>query len=460
MMASNQTTAFGLGFLLMCAGCATAPDQPQEAPSAEFNVPKQFAGQSGSNTAIATNWVVAFEDTRLNGLIAEVLEKNFNLEAAAANVDAAAASARIAGAALLPAVNLGLQGGGSGNLGSGSNSTSSNIGASLDVSWELDVWGRIRAGRDAATNQLVAATLDYDFARMSLVAQTAKAYFLAIETLQQLQLVEDTLVLQERTLEIVNAFYDEGLRGAQDKSLAQAEVARARDALEQAKAAHLEALRGLEALLGRYPSAEVEIAATLPALPPTPPAGLPSDILERRPDIVAAERRVAAAFNQISEAKAAQLPRISLTGSFGAAGSGLSNITSPSNLIWNAASSLMFPIFDGGRLEAQVEAASAQQRQVLANYQQTALQAFVDVETSLTNETIFRRRAENLTEAYEQAKIAEEIGLEKYQTGEGDLLDVQQLRAGAISAQSALIRVQHDTLVQRVNLHLGLGGSF
>ncbi len=459
-MTFKRSHTAGLGLLIICAGCAGSPEPSETAPQAEFAVPDRFDGQTSAASVIASNWVASFQDAKLDELIAEVLARNFDLEAAAASIDAAAASARIAGAALLPAVNLGLQGGGSGNLGSGSDSTSSNIGASLDVSWELDVWGRVRAGRDAATDQLVAAQLDYEFARMSLVAQTAKAYFLAIETLQQLRLVEDTLALQQRTLEIVNAFYDEGLRGAQDKSLAQAEVARARDALEQANAAHLEALRSLEALLGRYPSANVEISPDLPSAPSTAPVGLPSDILERRPDIVAAERRVAAAFNLISEAKAAQLPRISLTGSFGAAGSDLSNMTSPSNLIWNAASSLMFPIFDGGRLEAQVDAASAQQRQALANYQQTALQAFVDVEASLANEAIFRRRAENLAEAYEQAKIAEEIGLEKYQTGEGDLLDVQQLRGGTISAQSALIRVQHDILVQRVNLHLGLGGSF
>ncbi|MEE8260390.1 MAG: TolC family protein, partial [Nitrospinaceae bacterium] len=214
------------------------------------------------------------------------------------------------------------------------------------------------------------------------------------------------------------------------------------------------------ALLGRYPSAKVEIAGALPALPAPVPVGIPSEVLERRPDIVSAERRVAAAFNKTTEAKTAKLPRIALTGSLGTASNSLSNLTSPSNALWNVAGNLLFPIFQGGKLDAQIEAASADQKQALAAYQKTALGAFVDIETALTNETIFRERAQSLKVAFEQAKLAEEIGLEKYKTGEGNLLDVLQLQRATISSQRALSKIEQSLLVQRVNLYLGLGGDF
>jgi len=128
--------------------------------------------------------------------------------------------------------------------------------------------------------------------------------------------------------------------------------------------------------------------------------------------------------------------------------------------MWNAASNLMFPVFNAGRLEADVEITTAQQKESMALYQKTALTAFADVESALANEVIFRKREKSLREAYIQAKRAEEIGLEKYQNGEGDLLDIQQLQRSTLSSHKALLRIQNDLLTQRVNLYLALGGNF
>lgn len=441
----------------LLTGCITPGEETPAKP--EFRVPASFQSSTAPGKAIQSNWLQAFNDPQLNKLVAEVLTKNFDLQIAAAKVDAAAASAKQAGAALTPTVNIGLQGANTGNLQTGLNRGTSSVGASLDVSWELDVWGRIRAGRDAATEELQASQLDYEYAKLSLAAQTAKAYFLAIETGRQLRLAESSVANYAKTLEVVNAFFKEGMVGIQDTHIAKSEKARADDALESSRSADLEALRSLEALLGRYPSAQVDVAQNLPALPAPVPAGVPSEVLERRPDIVAAERRVASAFDRITEAKTAKLPTISLTGSLGGAGANLADMVDPANVIWNVVTSAMFPLFDGGRLDAQIDAANAQQKQALAGYQKTALKAFGDIETALSNETIFRRRVQNLRDAYEQAKRAEEIGLEKYQSGEGNLLDVQQLQRSTISAQSALLNVEHNLLVQRVNLYLGLGGE-
>jgi len=452
---------------LLLSACVTTQKEPtatklKPAVTPEFDVPENFQSTlpQASNPVVQSDWLQAFNDPKLDALVDEVLAKNFNLQIAAAKIEAATASAKLAGADLTPAVNLGLTNATQGNLGSGLSNDASSIGASLDVSWELDVWGRIRAGKDAAKKELMATKLDYAYARLSLAAQTAKAYFLAIETGLQLRLAEGHVANYSKTLEVVNAFFEEGMVSIQDVHLAQSERARAEDALGSAKSAHLEALRSLEALLGRYPSAKVEIADEFPSLPAPAPVGIPSEVLERRPDIVSAERRVAAAFEKLTEAKAAKLPRIALTGNLGVASNGLSDLINPSNALWNFASNLMFPIFDGGKLDAQVQAATASQKQALAAYQKTALAAFVDIETALSNESIFRQRSQSLKVAFEQIKLAEEIGMEKYKSGEGDLLDVLQLQRSTISAQIAFTKIENDLLVQRVNLHLGLGGNF
>lgn len=443
--------------IALLTACATSQET---ATTPSFLMPAAFQSGSISEAPIQSNWLATFNDPQLNKLIDEVLAKNFDLAIASAKVDAATASAKLAGANLKPAVNLNLGGANQGNTGAGLSNDASTLGASLDVSWEADVWGRVRAGRDAAVNELKASQLDYDYAKLSLAAQTTKAYFLAIETGRQLKLAENNIANYDKTLEIVDAFFKEGMVSIQDVHLAKSEKARSDDSSQSTKSAHLEALRSLETLLGRYPSAEVDVAATLPALPAPVPVGIPSEILERRPDIVAAERRVAAAFNKVSEAQAAKLPRIALTGGLGNTSSDLSTLIQPSNLIWNVASNLMFPLFDAGKLDAQADSADATQKQALSNYQKTALKAFGDIETALSNEDLFRKRVNSLTTAYEQARSAEEIGLDKYKNGEGNLLDVQQLQRATISSQSALSKVQQDLLVQRVNLHLGLGGDF
>lgn len=443
--------------IALLTGCiettANTPAKPQ------FNMPANFSSSVPAGEAIQSGWLQTFNDPKLNTLIEEVLTKNFDLQIAAAKVDAAAASAKQAGAALTPAVNLGLQGANQGNLDTGLKGDSSSVGASLDVSWELDVWGRIRAGRDAATEELQASQLDYDYAKLSLAAQTAKAYFLAIEAKRQLDLAQQNVDNYAKTIKVVDAFFKEGMVGMQDKHLALSEKARADAALENAKAGHLDALRSLEALLGRYPSAQVDVGATLPAMPKPIRAGIPSEVLERRPDIVAAERRVAAAFDKLKQAEVAKLPRISLTGSLGGAGPNLSDMVNPANMLWNVVTSAMFPIFDGGNLDAQVDAASASQKQALAGYQKTALSAFGDIESALSNEASLRRSAKNLRQSYLSAQQAENIGLEKYKNGIGNLLDVQQLQRATISAQSALSQAESDMLAQRVNLYLGLGGE-
>jgi hypothetical protein len=190
------------------------------------------------------------------------------------------------------------------------------------------------------------------------------------------------------------------------------------------------------------------------------PAGLPSDLLERRPDVIAAERRVAAAFNRVGEAQTARLPRISLTAGVNSISSDLFVLQDRDNPVASAGANLLAPIYQGGALKAQVEIRTAEQRQAVADYARLALRAFSDVESALASEFAAREREEILTRAVLQWERAVGLARVAYEIGSIDLRPVQQQQLGAFAARSALLRVQSEQRVQRVNLHLALGGGF
>jgi outer membrane protein TolC len=233
-----------------------------------------------------------------------------------------------------------------------------------------------------------------------------------------------------------------------------------RDSVRNLEYAYRQSLRALEALAGRYPAARLEVPTQLAAMPGTIPVGLPSELLERRPDVVAAERRVAAAFYRVDEAKAARLPRISLTAAVSSISSDLFVLKERDNPVWSAGASLMAPLFLGGQLQSQVEIRTAEQKQAVAEYGRVGARAFGEVESALAAEITLEEREDILKDAVAQNTRALEFANVRYRVGAGDLRAVQQQSLALSAARTALLRVQSERLVQRVNLHLALGGSF
>ena len=450
---------------IVLAGCAAAPSQEQveqdvdeaaqqQAPSA----PTEW-GALAEAGKVQTGWIESFDDPALTALVMEAQTNNRDLAAAAANVDRSWALARQAGANLGADVSLSRTASQTGGIG-GSQPTSNSFGLGLQVSWEADVWGRLRSGERGAVASAQAAEADFRSAQQSLAAATAKAYFSAIEANIQAGIVRETVEILEETLRIVNAKYDNGLASAQDVSLARSDLATARESLATIEGSQRDAVRALEALLGRYPGAELEVRESLPAVPPVPPAGLPSELLERRPDIVAAERRVAAAFNATNQARAARLPTIGLTGNLGSASDSLSGLLESSNAAWTAGANLLAPIFDGGRRREAIEIATADQEQALAAYGQAAISAFSELETNLDQGVVLQQRIVELREAASEAQNAFRIAKLRYEEGEEELLNVLTIQQRAISSTSSLSSVERLRLEQRVNLNLALGGSW
>lgn len=442
-----------------CASITTTEEAATVARESLPDLPPAWKMAQDTLGDVQVGWISSFNDPVLTALVREAQLNNRDLQAAAASVESSRALARQAGAALSPQVDL-VAGSNSGGALEGGGGGDTSFNAGLQFSWELDVWGRIRAGEQAAVASAQSAEADYVFAQYSIAAGVAEAYFVAIEAGLQEDVATNTLETLTRTARIVQVQYDNGFANSQDLALSRSDLAASQDTVEAARGARRDALRALEVLLGRYPAADLEVRDGLPTPPPQPPAGLPSEILERRPDLISAERQVAAAFNSLDQAQAAKMPRIALTGSVGGASTDLSEIFNPQNVAWNIIGNLTAPLIDGGQRQAQVEIATADQRAAVAAYGQTALNAFSEVETALDQGVVLAQREVALEESAVQAREALRVAQLRYEEGETSLIDVLNIQQRVFGSESSLVSIQRLALAQRVQLNLALGGSW
>lgn len=455
-----DSLCIALAAVLTTGGCALKP-----VPNAELRQqalehvvpPAQWsAGKSGTGApgAVSETWLASFADPQLEALVAEAIVYNADLRGAAARVEQAAAYVKLAGANLSPNVTVigktGSKSGGDGGL---------DIGL-LNISWELDVWGRIRSGRAAAVDQYASAEYDYAYARQSLAALAAKSWYAATEAWLQRQLAEDTARAAQELVSLAQDRQRIGAGNARDVAIAQANLSTVQDSVQQYDQSYTAALRALELLLGRYPSAEIQVRRDLPAALPPVPVGLPSELLERRPDVIAAERRVAAAFYRVEEAKAARLPSISLSAGASWVSSDLLLLKNRDNPKGSFGVSLLAPIFRGGELQAQVEIRTAEQKQAVAEYGGVALTAFSDVENALSGEFMLAKRDPLLAAAVAENERALMLTETQYRIGATDLRAVKTQQVELYQARMQQLRLQSERIAQRVNLYLALGGDF
>lgn len=465
-MTRSGIVLFTLALLLSsCSGLVYDPEKEESAARQSIGDQVKEIGPAsqlaaGSDAAdyvpISVDWLSTFNDPILLELIEEGKQNNRNLRVAAGNVERSWLLARQAGVGLRPTLDLAL-----GGSRSGRGSTASSAAAvDLQAAWEIDVWGRIRAGYDAAVTSAEAIEADYRYAQHSLSGSIARGYLLALEAAKQAELTRQNIGLLERILAIAEFKYENGAVTIQDVALARSDLATARENLANIEGSRRDALRSLEVLIGRYPNAQVELSSRLPTLPPAPSAGIPSEVLERRPDLVAAERNVAAAFALTAQARAARLPRIALTGSLGGASDQLSSVLSPSNTVWQASGNILVPIFNSGSLQTEVEIATVEQEQALNSYAQAALEAFAEVEQNLDQGQVLLTRERELTKARDEINTAYEVARLRYAEGESELIDVLTIQQRQATAESNLIAIRRALLDQRINLYLALGGEW
>jgi outer membrane protein, multidrug efflux system len=408
---------------------------------------------------VQQDWLHTFNDPQLDALVQEAIAHNPDLRVAGARVEQAAQSLIIAQSALRP--QLGIFGTGGGKTGGGGDSSSALQAIMLFASWELDLWGRVRYARNAAEQDLLSVQADLNFARQSLAASVAKAWFTATQLTLNAGIATDMVSSANQLTSLAQDRKRVGVGTDAETAVARATARELEASQLQIELGRTQALRALELLVGRYPAAEVQARAELLAVPGPIAAGLPLQMLERRPDVIAAERRVAAAFNRVGEAKAARLPQITLSGNFGAFESEVLAIKEDfENPAGGFGARLLAPLYQGGAITAKVSIRTLQQKEALADYARVSLRAIGDVENALASSASLARRAALLTDALNDQTRALELTENQFRIGRADRRAVEQQRMNAQNARIALHNVRTDELAGRVNLHLALGGNF
>ncbi|UZE96370.1 efflux transporter outer membrane subunit [Alkalimarinus alittae] len=447
-------------FSFVVVGCSTVPRE--EYPKAEIPVAWQQPVSMQATQKAA--WIKDFNDPQLEALIQQALANNHDLKASAARVEAALAQARIAGAALNPSVNGNMDAqrrrSNSENNGNVSNNYNTDLGLGVDISWEVDLWGRLSNRANAATLDVEVSEAEWQAAQLSLAASVARSWFNLTEAQLQLNLVEQRLLNLSDNLITIEEDFKLGLRDALDVYLARADVAGEQARIANRRSDLLSARRTLEILLGQYPEGLINSTSTLTPLRSPIPSGLPSELLQRRPDLIASQKRLASTNELAAAAHADRFPRLTLTGDVGTRSNDLSNLVSSDYLVWSVFGGLTAPIFDSGRLEAEEERAVANIKMAEANYNQALLNAFQEVEAGLINETLLQQQEAALKTASEESQAAEDLAFDQYQSGLLNFVTVLESQRRSFDAQSTEIDVRNQRLQNRINLYLALGGAF
>jgi len=335
-----------------------------------------------------------------------------------------------------------------------------NFNLNFQISWEADLWNRLSNQQRSAALSIEAQIGDQQAARLALAANVAKAWFDAIETEAQLQLLQQRKANLLDRLQVVEESFRLNLNSALDVHLARSDVASQDNRIIGLRLQRTKAIQSLEALLGRTPSGQLSLPEELPDLPAMPGTGLPSELLQRRPDLLAVERRLKAADQDAMVAYKARFPRFSLNSSVGARSEDVDKLLDLESMIWSLGVNLTQPLWNGTELEANLEQANIQTRLVALDYNRILLNALQEVEAALSAETLLAEQEAAIRRSATEARNAEDIAEEQYVLGLVSFVTVLEAQRRAFDARSALIQVRSDRLQNRIQLHLALGGDF
>ena len=444
------------------AGCAlrtppTHTEVVERALPMATHIPPAWKADPAA-AAVTNDWVKSFNDPVLEAIVVEAVANNPDLHVAASRVAIAQQTVIRVGAQLLPQINAQL--GASTTDDSGSASRANSTIAFASIAWEPDVWGRLRAQRAAAEAGYEATALDYEYARQSLAATVAKVWILTTEMHQLVALAQDSVNIYSELLALVKIRRSAGKGSDLDVADTGANLESAQSNLAATRQLYGEARRALEVLLGRYPAAEIDAAAEFPLMPPPAGTGIPASLLERRPDIVAAEREVLATFRQQEAAELALLPTFSISVLGGRVGNDVLNLLRLNPWLASAGIGASIPIYEGGALQANIKIATAEQAQAVARYGAVVLRAFREVEDALANEQTLLQRLPFEQRATADRGTAVHIATVQYKAGRQDLLWVSNLQADQITTEGLLIKLRSLQRVNRITLYLALGGGF
>ena len=453
---------------VLMAGCS----RDIQLPVHQFQVPAPttWKGAEAAPVMSGTAWWAYFGDPGLDSVIRKAVDCNQNLRAAAARVEAAVQERRVAGATTLPDLSVGTN-----RLRQRQNfvglpfpgladrvlsNTYSNAGLTFNLSWEADLWNRLSSQKLAAEAGIGASAADRNGARLSLSGQVAKAWFAAVEAHGQVGLAQEVVEHLETVAERTRERYRYGSRTSVDVRIADSDIQRATAALRERERARDMLIRQVEVLACEYPAGERAPAAELPGLPEQVPAGLPAELVQRRPDLLAAEQALLGADARIVQARAALRPSFSLTATAGTASNTLLDVVNPGLQVWSYALGFAQPLFNRGRLKANVRITEAQAEEAAASYEGLMWTAYLEVESALASEQTLREQHGSLRESQESTRDAIRLAELRHAAGTGDIFSILALRRSILDTESAALALQRARIDNRIDLHLALGGSF
>ncbi len=437
--------------LLFVTGCANKIPTHNEVLEKttlkeNLNEPKIWS-KVVDNGNVDTNWIKTFNDPVMLKLVDEALKNNRDIRSLKIQVDKSSTLVRKAASALKPTVGL------SGKYDNRNTKGLDEIyGGGLAIGWELDVWGRLKLSKEAAVAKDLATQSDYEFARQSLVASTAKAWVMTTTSKVQSEYSKNIVSIFKKELKIMEVKYEIGQVDKKSVYLAKSNLTSSKNAYSKAIIAYEDAQRSLELLLGRYPSALIKGTDKLTTISTSIPVGIPSEILQRRPDLVAAEQRVASAFYKQRESKLLRLPKFTFS-----IGATLNNITDAAS---DLVAGIFAPLYQGGAIAAEMDKATLVQKQSIEEYAQKALIAFNEVETYLSLEERLLEQETYLKDIVLDNKKLLELTKVSFEVGEVEYLDVSQANNRLISSEISLVDISSKRIFNRINLHLALGGGF
>lgn len=446
---------------LIVASCTMGPDyQRPEVPVPESYQSSQVSGASFANL----DWWELFDDPKLVSLVESALLNNKELAIALARIEEARAALGFVRADQFPNLDAGA-GAVRGNTIPGTNSPGSineSFILAANLSFEVDLWGKLRRSTEAARAQLLATVEARNVVTITLIADVASIYLLILDLEARVEIAQRTETTRQDSLEIIKARFDKGIVPLIDVNQAEIELADAVAELAALERQRGLAINSLKVLLGRNPgpldTGRQGVAATVSI--PEIPVGLPSELLERRPDVREAGNLLAAQTAQIGVAEALRFPSLSLTGSLGLASDDLSGFLSSSNKVWGISADLLGPVFDAGRGKARVEVERARTEQLLNSYQLTVLQSFQEVEDALIEIQTFRKEAEARESQVRSAQSATELSRARYDGGVTSYLEVLESERSLFRAELLASSTRREQVVSIISLYKALGGGW
>ena len=426
------------------------------------------------NHLVSNNWWNVFEDQKLDSTMEIFLLNNYDLKLAISSLESSKQLAVYNAGKILPDISTQINNTRSSQNFSGTSMEeaseffnpdggavlSETYALNLTSQWEIDVWGKLYSKKLSAKKEYQSSKNEYEYLQFSLISQAVKIYFNLVESKEQLALADSSLSAYQDIFNIVERRYNQGVRSSLDYRLAKSNLLIAKASLERRKMVVDGLTREMEVLLGLYPSGTFKTSNSLSKSLPGIPKNLPSEIIQRRPDIMASYNKIESSFADLDYAKKMKFPSFNLTGSVGTSTDDLNNLLDGDFSVWNLGASMTLPIFQSGKIKAYQNLSKSLLEQAEIQYVYSILKAFSEIENKLSSDIMLNKQLISLSDAYTQSKEAYLLAKDRYDKGLTDLITVLDSQKRMFDTNSQMISIQKLLIENRIDLLICLGGGF